>query len=158
VAWDARKKGFETVITNLISKKAMLTGICVAAFALAAQAVAGSSRIRVEVPFAFTAGNDTIPAGTYFVNIDDTLRQVLFFSTRSTETHIARLSPSLASRKVSDSEIGTLRFAKYGDHYVLKTVFRPGQTAGNQLPSSARERELSQQYGGPEVATVRTLQ
>ena len=132
----------------------MLMGIGAAVFALAASAGAQTSILRMEILFQFIAGDQVMPAGQYVVRIDEGFRRVQFDSLEGGRTHVAPLSTKMSERKISLAELGTLQFQAYGEHYVLRAVWRPGETEGHNLIPSKTERELAQRYSPAEVANV----
>ncbi len=131
----------------------MLIGICVIASATAAAAGGQNSVMRADIPFPFVAGDEVVPAGIYFVTVDEDFLRVKFNSLQDTRIRAVRLSPGTSNRKSAASEPGTLTFYKYGEHYVLRTVWRPGETLGHNLPQSRTERELAKRYSPGEIAS-----
>lgn len=110
--------------------------------------------VRVDVPFAFSAGNHRLPAGRYTVtrHADGLIRiygeygsnQSMFLCVHSVES--------------SGNKGPRLTFRRYGDSYFLAQVWSTGW--GKEFPESKAEKEfLSQSRRGArsagEVAVVR---
>jgi len=108
-------------------------------FALMAPTVSAniSYPLKVNIPFAFTAGNTTLPAGEYRVRnlTSEALliqsadhKQVESFQTNHMQ---AGLTPGRAK----------LSFRRYGDRYFLAQVWTPWE--GYELTRSRAEREFT---------------
>jgi hypothetical protein len=133
----------------------MKTKLFAVAVALLLSAVATStcyaqqSELAVKIPFAFQAGNHTMPAGEYLVkSVTDgggtvqRLRQVdgnvvMNVFTLSVETRNGDPSPRLV-------------FHRYGETYFLAQIWTGLQ--GRQLFRSNREKEIAREEGRTEIA------
>jgi len=99
--------------------------------------------MTVTIPFDFTVGQTTLPAGTYTIDrtsanttevfsICDADRQVkAVFNTHTVETE--ELSVALR-----------LEFRQYGDQYFLGQIWS-GVNSGHELPQSSLERGLAKE-------------
>ena len=97
--------------------------------------------IKVNIPFAFTVGNTTLPAGAYrvrnltsealLIQSEDS-KQVTTFQTNHKQ---AGLKPGLAK----------FSFHRYGDRYFLAQVWTPWE--GYEVRRSRAERELTRDQG-----------
>src|SRR5262245_2195366 len=107
-------------------------------FALMAPTVSAniSEPIKVNIPFAFTVRNKTLPAGAYRVsNLTSEMLQIQSADCKQVDTfqtnHMqAGLTPGRAK----------LSFRRYGDRYFLVQVWTPWE--GYELARSRAEREL----------------
>jgi hypothetical protein len=102
----------------------------------------------VDVPFAFNAGGQALPAGHYVIaaqndaiRISNSQASGLFVSTHA------------ATRTASDGS--KLVFHRYGDTYFLSAVWVTGHTSGRELFRSRDERELATHKAEMELAVVR---
>jgi hypothetical protein len=104
----------------------------------AGQASAQSGAFRVDVPFAFTANNKTLPAGTYIVSPASNSRIVWRLRSAYDEPETFLLARSLSSPdKVGDVR---LTFRRYGDrNFLIGFKSFSYQIA---LPTSASERDF----------------
>jgi hypothetical protein len=141
---------------KLFTGKAMLIAIG-AALALAGSASAQTSLMRVDIPFAFAAGEETLPAGVYSVRLDQPFHRVLLLPANATGTTFVRLRMSTSDRNPSDLDNGKLEFRRYGGHYVLSGVWGTGRLEGWRVAPSRIEQELAKTYGPAETAAIRTL-
>jgi len=108
----------------------------------------------MEIPFPFLAGNETHPAGTYRVTVDEELGRLLIEPQDNSGALLLRLSMGTSERKQSMGMDGMLQFRKYGERYVLRAAFRPGRGEGHRLPPSKAERELAMRFEPTEIAAV----
>ena len=108
----------------------------------AASSYAGSAdRITLQIPFAFTVGERTLPAGTYGV------RQlspgcVALVSSESGHATMLLTAAIPAERMPTRAK---LVFHRYGTQYFLAEVWTPERSQGQQPPTSAAERSLQRQ-------------
>ncbi len=93
---------------------------------------ANSGRIMVDIPFAFTAGKATLPAGKYVVEQTSSMggKNKTFVTVMSNDT--ANLAASKAK----------LVFHRYGDTYFLAQIWEQGSSIVNEIPKSPAERDL----------------
>ena len=90
--------------------------------ALAASSAVAQNSIQVKVPFAFSAAEQTLPAGDYRVTLDREVKRVtlrtegsgaMLFATPSVDIHNGR---------------SFLRFQRFGNDWVLTTAAFSGST------------------------------
>lgn len=117
----------------------------------------GQARTRAGVPFDFTLGQQSMPAGSY--EISSVNEKVL--AVRNLETREARLL--IASMHVEASQsAGTphakLVFRKYGDQYFLAEIWDGQSPIGIAFPESKREQELkwARDSHQPELVVIAT--
>ena len=128
---------------NPISGKAKFFALTAAALLWVAPAVAQVSTMRMEIPFAFVAGGQVLPAGQYVVTVDQDFHRCLFASQSDTGTQVIRLASATDSRPWAKSTPGTLRFARYGGQHFLTAVWRPLQQEGSRVLTSKRLLEAA---------------
>ncbi len=123
---------------------------------LAATSAVGQTNrgdLKVNIPFPFVVGNQTLPSGHYVVTrfSDSTLRfynsqkQGAFVSTHSVEGK----APESAGKMI---------FHHYGNTYFLFEVWSPAKGTGRQVFTSRAEEELARQGTEKQVAVVRIAQ
>jgi hypothetical protein len=115
---------------------------------------AQSERLKATIPFAFTAGTTTMPAGVYDVSRPDASQTLIQIRSRTGVVFV--LSPS----RESDTDNGDTRlvFNRYGDHYFLRAVWF---VAGDKfpLPETKVEREWAaglkdRRAANPEIVSI----
>ena len=108
---------------------------------VAACANAQSVSVKANVPFDFTVGKSTLPAGEYSIqSISTGASSVLAIrggkanQMLASTNHAETLNPSANSRLV---------FHKYGDQYFLSKIWLQGEKAGREFKISRREAEVA---------------
>ncbi|HEY6384715.1 MAG TPA: hypothetical protein VIX91_03445 [Candidatus Acidoferrum sp.] len=96
----------------------------------------------VNIPFDFSAGNKTLPAGEYSVRVryNDT-KMLLIERKDASVTLFVGTNNVVANAPQSESK---LIFNRYGDRYFLSQVWNEGDPRGWQLMKTAREKEITQ--------------
>jgi len=124
--------------------------VCGVLFAVVAAASAQTKAgdMVVDVPFAFNAGGQTLPAGHYIVLAQD-------YTLRIFNSENAGLYVSTHSATRPTSEDSKLVFHRYGDTYFLSAVWVTGNTIGRELSRSRAERELADHKAEMELAVIR---
>ena len=142
-----------------MKNRVITVSILFSLFALMAgvSADAQEDRLKVTIPFDFTAGNKILPAGEYTIergmsNQPDLLlirgtdnRKVLFLNADETMT-------------INTPTETDLVFQKIGDRYFLYRIWMAGEDVGREIPKSRAERELERNMSSTDVSmvTVRT--
>jgi hypothetical protein len=127
-----KKQAFGTV--------AMLTLL----FALTAiSVVAQSQRSKTtNIPFSFTVGEKTLPAGEYTIEPNRTdFDKVWLVQSRDGRT--SALFTTMLLRASETQEKAKLVFHKYGDQYFLSQIWTPGDATGRELLTPRLELELA---------------
>ncbi len=119
-----------------------------------APAGAQTSTMRFDIPFAFVAGDQVLPAGTYRVTVDDTFDMCRFNLIGETSTHVVRMVPGATDRALSKAADGSMKFTRYDDRYFLTGVWKTGSVAGNEIVQSHRQRESAKAGTAPAVVSV----
>ena len=101
----------------------------------------GRRSLQAEIPFAFTVGSSTLPAGSYTVRSANSQGEVLMISNRGQRKSIATLSHEVTD---SDNNKACLVFHRYGDQYFLAQVWT-GQPMGRELQKSKRQRAIERE-------------
>ena len=121
---------------------AMLSGLFLTLLAISVVART-PEEVTITIPFDFTVGQTTLPAGTYTIDrtsanttevfsICDASRQVkAVFNTHTVETE-------------GLSAMVRLEFRQYGDRYFLGQMWL-GSNSGHELSQSSLERELAKE-------------
>lgn len=106
-----------------------------------AQAQSLGNKIRINVPFEFSVGDKTLPAGEYSIGraLPSSGDAVLLISNVDHPESVFPLTNSAQSLKPKDSD--TLVFHRYGDQYFLFQVWPAGGTYGRVIVKSRSERE-----------------
>ena len=120
----------------------LMAGVLVLSSMAVTQIARAQEAMVVDIPFAFTAGNATLPAGEYRVQKMDRNSAVLLIHCWD-----ARASALVITNAAQAKELQTeskLVFNRYGNRYFLSQVWTSGSIRGRQLPISPREKEMPQ--------------
>lgn len=144
-------------------KKQVLTAVALLSLlvTLVMSGYASSGRITVDIPFAFTAGKVTLPAGKYVVEQPSVINNVRLIRSADgkAKTYLATMSNDTARMAQSNAK---LVFNRYGDTYFLSQIWEAGSSVAHEVPKSAAERELlkkrrnhlAENATAPEIVTV----
>jgi len=109
---------------------------------VAAQVAQADEPMLVNIPFAFVAGNVTLPAGEYRVQkLDRNSAVVLIRCSDATASAMVVTHAAQAKELQTESK---LIFNQYGNRYFLSQVWTAGSIRGRQLLKSPQEKEISQ--------------
>jgi hypothetical protein len=106
-------------------------------------AIAQSSNLRANVPFNFTAGEKTLPAGMYDIGSVSSDPKILLLQARDGTSSMMVGSNAAEANKGADKT--KLVFNRYRDQYFLAEIWVEGATRGRQLPKTRREKELAKE-------------
>lgn len=123
--------------------------LCAAASVAFGQTSPGD--VVVDVPFAFSVADQSLPAGHYIVAAHNDLIRIFNAHIRG-----VYISTHSAIRQTTDGS--KLVFHRYGSSYFLSSVWVTGNNIGKELFRSRAERELSAQQAEMEMAVVRPAQ
>jgi hypothetical protein len=110
---------------------------------IAAAQLAQSDRVMTQVPFKFTVGSASIPAGEVAVQLADEKGWVLTVSNRDVKIAIFARSAPRETQKAP--ERSALVFHKYGDRYFLVGMRIGDSRAVYEFRQSKLEKELMAQ-------------
>ena len=130
-----------------------ITSLVAMALGTAAVSNAQSSDVRVNVPFAFTAGTASLPSGAYYVSTLSGHTDA--FMIRGLQHGIILVSqPAGSSRK---DNTGSLVFHRYADQYFLQEIRLPGNV-GFELPMTADENAIAKRLASDAKPAVVVVQ
>ncbi len=127
--------------------------IAIGAFALlwATSAYAQTRQMRVQIPFAFRAGDQLMPAGEYRTTLDPVFRQMTLLLRDGGSIVFV---PGVKAERRAATNRGILVFRKYGNQYFLRRVWNAGTADGFELFRSKAEREMAKAYPRVELASI----
>ena len=143
----------------MVMKKQMIKGFAITtlmiAFAFIAAAVPTKAQslqqVSAKVPFEFSVGDKTLPAGDYHVRSVTQGADVLQIQNDDTLQSIGRFTMRIRPND-KDTRV-RLVFHRYGDQYFLSEVWGGYEGSGRQLVESKKERTARKSSGA--VAAVR---
>ena len=119
-----------------------------------AQMRSSQQLMKVNVPFAFSVEDRSLPAGEYLVLTVTPERSIRITSTDGKHSAIVNTLPNYAKTPSANSR---LVFHKYRDEYFLAQVWTGGQNVARNPISSKRAMEIASSGGAPETLTVIAL-
>jgi hypothetical protein len=110
-----------------------------------AQAQSLAYRVRANIPFDFIVGNETLPAGDYYIyrTRQYSSDNVLTISTVEGRVLAVRLTNGVQT--LTPKKEGVLIFKRYGNKHFLSQVWIAGSTFGRAFLQSRSERELERE-------------
>ena len=111
-------------------------------FIAAAQVAKADDPMLANIPFAFVAGNVTMPAGEYRVQKLDGSSAVLLIRCSDASASAMVLSNATQAKDIQTQS--KLIFKRYNDHYFLTQVWSEGSSHGRELIKSKAEKEAAQ--------------
>ena len=121
----------------------MLVLVVTLALTLAVVSANGQStanRVVANVPFEFSVGYKTLPAGDYSVQSIVSCDGLLI---QSGDGKVSALRLSDTTRQIKDKPKARLVFHRYGERYFLAEVWNGVEKAGRQLTKSQEERAIA---------------
>jgi hypothetical protein len=139
-AWTAPAKKKEE--GPMKKQSFLMAGLLVLTSMAATQVARAQQSMVVDIPFAFVAGDATLPAGEYRVQKLDGNSAVLLIQC-SDHSAAAMVITNAAQAKELQSE-SKLVFNRYDNGYFLSQVWTAGSIRGRQLSKSPKEKEMAQ--------------
>jgi len=93
---------------------------------------------EVNVPFEFSVGEKTLPAGEYTVSCG--AHDLLII--QSVDRLSSQMSITISTQAGRARDESSLVFHRYGDRYFLSTIWTAGNYIGHELRKPRAEREL----------------
>jgi hypothetical protein len=129
-------------------------GLLALAFLAATQAARAQEPLLVNIPFSFTAGKMTLPAGEY--QIQKPSDRSLALLIQRTDRKAAMFVTTFAVAANGPQTQSKVVFHRYGSRYFLSRIWVAGYSQGKELPKSAEEKEqaLAAHNQPPEQITI----
>jgi hypothetical protein len=108
--------------------------------------------LRVDIPFAFSVGNKTLPAGKYDIHCVNTASplKILQLRDESGRTSVLVRTSSIIGKTQDNAR---LVFNRYGDRYFFAQAWLPADNTGMQAPKSRSERATANELASIRRAT-----
>ena len=112
----------------------------------------GRMALIANIPFQFSIGNKSLPAGEYTVQSisDDSSYVVLRIQSRDGKTSAMLLTSTVKGKAPARSR---LVFHRYGDRYYLRQVWVGGDSTGLEARKSRAERAAERELTAIKMAT-----
>jgi hypothetical protein len=113
----------------------------------------GNEEIHVNIPFSFTVGDTTLPAGEYIIRTpQDVDPHVLQLQSADGHTAVVFIS-NIAHSETPPSKTEVI-FKNFGDKNFLSEVWVQGNSEGAKLADSRAEQRLEEKQGKPKMISV----
>jgi hypothetical protein len=119
----------------------LMTSILTLAALASTRVAEAQQKMIVHVPFAFVAGDATLPAGEYSVQTSERNSSITLICRDEASSAMVLSS---AAEKLEPATKSVLIFNRYGNRYFLSQFWIEGNRRGRELPKSAREKESAQ--------------
>ncbi|HEY6120813.1 MAG TPA: hypothetical protein VIV66_12705 [Pyrinomonadaceae bacterium] len=96
----------------------------------------------LNIPFSFTVGEKTLPAGEYTVEPNRKDYDKVWL-VQSKDNHTSVLVITMSVRAKETQEQTKLVFHRLGEQYFLSQIWTPGGSTGRELTIPGAERELA---------------
>jgi hypothetical protein len=114
----------------------------VAATFITVDNASAQNQVKVNVPFSFTVGTSTMPAGSYTIKSDSGSRNLVYLNNWGENTHSAALGiPELSN----PNETGKLVFHRVGDQYFLSEIRCADASMNIHFPVTKAEKRVRAQ-------------
>jgi hypothetical protein len=127
-------KGFTMVIVIVVLTLAS---------AVASANAQSSNKVVADIPFAFSVGYKTFPAGEYSVRTIATAGNALMIQSTDGKTSALRFSDATEENK--NKQHARLVFNRYGERYFLAEVWTGSDSTGRQLLKSQEEKAIERE-------------
>src|SRR3984893_3627133 len=127
--------------------------VLLGSMAVAAQAQSsGRTQLIANIPFDFSVGNKTLPAGEYTVAQVNPASDHAVLQLRSRDGRAAAMV-QMTSVIGKARESSKLSFNRYGEHYFFAQAWVDGDNTGLQAPKSRAERAAEGELAGLKAKT-----
>ena len=114
----------------------------------AASAQAQSNNAQTaNIPFEFSVGDKTFPAGEYSVARLNPQSDKAALAIKSADGRMSKIVLTMPVQAGRAQEIARLVFSRYDNQYFLAQVWTPADNTGLELPKSRSERSLARHTG-----------
>ena len=118
----------------------LLVVVIALATAVASANAQSAKNVVADIPFEFSVGYKTMPAGEYSVRSIVSAGDALMI--QSADAKVTALRQSEATTKMKNNNHARLVFHRYGERYFLAEVWNGADSAGRQLLKSQEERTI----------------
>lgn len=135
-------------------KQTLRIAVAVTLFALlcaGARAQGSNGPVKFHVPFQFSVGGETMPAGDYLVGYASRDADTPLVVIKSGDGRASRVIQMIPAGKGKARKSATLVFNRYGESYFLSQVWTTADRAGLKVRRSRSERTVEVAVGAPGV-------
>ena len=132
-----------------------ISGVLALAFLATTQVARAQEGVLVNIPFSFTAGKMTLPAGEYRIQ-EKAIGSPVLLIQRADLSVAEFVMSDVADTNGKPAEQSKVVLHRYGQRYFLAQVWTAGNSRGIELPESVKEKEqaLAAHNQRPEEITI----
>jgi hypothetical protein len=140
-----------TRLSSILSSSFIACALAIGSLAStqSASAQTGTTLAQVEIPFSFQMSNQTLPAGTYRIDLENNHLVLL----RGPDKASGFLMMHSAI-KAHAADHGTVVFDRYAGKYYLRQIWTAGTTNGLECPKSRAESNAVVAQNKPAATSV----
>jgi hypothetical protein len=118
--------------------------VTVAGLSIAKAQTSGTPQLTADIPFAFSVGEKTLPAGEYSVRCTSPTSDVKALQLRSRDgrTNVLVQTSSVIGKIEENAK---MVFNRYGNHYFFAQAWLPAESIGMQAPRSSSEKQMARE-------------
>jgi hypothetical protein len=126
--------------------------VLVGSMAVAARAqTSGRTQLIANIPFQFSVGNKTLPAGEYTVLAVDAESANVALKIQSQDGKMSAMVRMMTVTGKAQKS-AKLTFHRYGDQYFFAEAWVDGDTSGLQAQKPRAERAITRELAGAKIA------
>jgi hypothetical protein len=112
----------------------------------------GTTQLIANIPFEFSVGNQTLPAGEDAVRCTNPASDMKVLQLRSSDGSASVMvrTNSVIGKTQDDAK---LVFNRYGDHYFFAQAWLPADSIGMQASKSRNEKQIARELAGTKLST-----
>lgn len=146
-----KKQTYRTTYVPTFTKAAMIVVLTVVGLSTAKAQTSGSTPLIASIPFEFSVGNKTMPAGEHTIRCINPASDLKVLQLRSSDGHVVAMVRTNSVIGKSQ-ETARLIFNRYGDDYFFTQAWLPADNTGMQAPWSRSEKRIARELAGMTVA------
>jgi hypothetical protein len=146
----------EIIMTKKLYSMFAMLSLTLMLAVVSVQAQSGR-KVEVNVPFDFSLGNKTLPAGAY--SIREYSQNSILIASADGKTHVLAMTLGTPQSDVTESALSArLIFRQYGNQYFLAQIWMTTGSDGRELNQSDAERRAAKEQklasGGQKLKKV----
>jgi len=139
-----KKQTYRSTYLPTFTKAAMIVVLTVVGLSTAKAQNSGTTHLIANIPFEFSVGNKTLPAGEYTVRCLNPSSDLKVLQLRSRDGLVVAMV--LTNSVIGKSqETARLIFNRYGDDYFFTQAWMPADNTGMQAPKSRSEKRIARE-------------
>lgn len=129
----------------------MIALMTVVGLSTAKAQTSGTTQLIANIPFEFSVGNKTMPAGEYTVRCTNPASDLKVFQLRSRDgrASVMARTNSVIGKTQEDAK---LVFNRYGDHYFFAQAWFQADSTGVQVSKSRSEKQIARELAANKVS------